>query len=80
MTGHRFSELFTLVKADGQWKIMNKVFHSISKEPQPEMTVCAHRYVPRVIRPEKQVHIGANKRITETDVRDSAPIEYTALL
>lgn len=26
-TGHRFTDLFTLVKAEGEWKIMNKVFH-----------------------------------------------------
>tara|TARA_R110002167_G_scaffold163319_4_gene360187 strand:- start:2780 stop:3220 length:441 start_codon:yes stop_codon:yes gene_type:complete len=26
-TGHRFTDLFTLLKADGQWKITNKVFH-----------------------------------------------------
>ncbi len=26
-TGHRFTDLFTLLKVAGQWKIMNKVFH-----------------------------------------------------
>ncbi len=26
-TGHRFTDLFTLLKVDGSWKIMNKVFH-----------------------------------------------------
>ncbi len=26
-TGHRFTDLFTLLKLDGKWKIMNKVFH-----------------------------------------------------
>ena len=26
-TGYRFTDLFTLLKIDGQWKIMNKVFH-----------------------------------------------------
>jgi hypothetical protein len=26
-SGHRFTDLFTLLKVDGQWKIMNKVFH-----------------------------------------------------
>ncbi len=26
-TGHRFTDLFTLLKIDGQWKITNKVFH-----------------------------------------------------
>ncbi len=26
-TGSRFTDLFTLLKVDGQWKIMNKVFH-----------------------------------------------------
>ncbi len=26
-TGLRFTDLFTLLKVDGQWKIMNKVFH-----------------------------------------------------
>ncbi len=26
-TGVRFTDLFTLLKVDGDWKIMNKVFH-----------------------------------------------------
>jgi len=26
-TGHRFTDLLTLLKVDGEWKIMNKVFH-----------------------------------------------------
>ena len=26
-TGHQFTDLFTLLKVDGAWKIMNKVFH-----------------------------------------------------
>ncbi|MEE8327439.1 MAG: nuclear transport factor 2 family protein [Nitrosomonadaceae bacterium] len=26
-TGFRFTDLFTLLKVDGNWKIMNKVFH-----------------------------------------------------
>ena len=26
-TGHRFTDLFTLLKLGGQWKIVNKVFH-----------------------------------------------------
>jgi len=26
-TGHRFTDLFTLLKVDGEWRIMNKVFH-----------------------------------------------------
>lgn len=26
-TGHRFTDFFTLLKVDGKWKIMNKVFH-----------------------------------------------------
>jgi len=26
-TGHKFTDLFTLLKHDGKWKIMNKVFH-----------------------------------------------------
>ena len=26
-TGFRFTDLFTLLKIDGEWKIMNKVFH-----------------------------------------------------
>jgi len=25
-TGHRFTDLFTLLKVDGEWRIMNKVF------------------------------------------------------
>ena len=26
-TGYRFTDLFTLLRTDGAWKIMNKVFH-----------------------------------------------------
>ncbi len=26
-TGYRFTDLFTLLKVDGKWQIMNKVFH-----------------------------------------------------
>jgi len=26
-TGHRFTDFFTLLKVDGRWQIMNKVFH-----------------------------------------------------
>lgn len=26
-TGHRFTDMFTLLKVDGDWKIMCKVFH-----------------------------------------------------
>ncbi len=26
-TGHRFTDMFTLLKVDGEWKIVNKVFH-----------------------------------------------------
>ncbi len=26
-TGYRFTDLFTMLKVDGEWKIMNKVFH-----------------------------------------------------
>ena len=26
-TGHKFTDFFTLLKVDGTWKIMNKVFH-----------------------------------------------------
>lgn len=26
-TGYRFTDMFTLLKVDGQWKIINKVFH-----------------------------------------------------
>ncbi len=26
-TGHRFTDLFTLLEVDGDWKIMNKVFY-----------------------------------------------------
>ncbi len=26
-TGYRFTDMFTLLKVDGEWKIMNKVFH-----------------------------------------------------
>ena len=27
-TGYRFTDMFTLLKVDGEWKIMNKVFHT----------------------------------------------------
>jgi len=26
-SGHRFTDMFTLLKVDGEWKIINKVFH-----------------------------------------------------
>jgi Putative lumazine-binding len=26
-TGHKFTDMFTLLKTDGEWKVMNKVFH-----------------------------------------------------
>ena len=26
-TGHKFTDLFTMLKVDGEWKVMNKVFH-----------------------------------------------------
>ncbi len=26
-TGHKFTDMFTLLKVDGEWKIINKVFH-----------------------------------------------------
>ena len=26
-TGHRFTDMFTMLKVDGEWKIMNKVFY-----------------------------------------------------
>lgn len=26
-TGHKFTDMFTLLKTDGKWKIMNKVFY-----------------------------------------------------
>lgn len=26
-TGHRFTDMFTLLKVDAEWKVMNKVFH-----------------------------------------------------
>ncbi len=26
-TGHKFTDFFTLLKINGEWKIMNKVFH-----------------------------------------------------
>jgi hypothetical protein len=26
-TGHKFTDFFTLLKVDSEWKIMNKVFH-----------------------------------------------------
>lgn len=27
-SGHRFTDLFTLLKMDGEWKILSKVFHT----------------------------------------------------
>ena len=27
LSGHRFTDQFTLLKSEGNWKIMNKVFH-----------------------------------------------------
>ncbi len=27
LSGHRYTDLFTMLKVDGEWKIMNKVFH-----------------------------------------------------
>ena len=27
LSGYRYTDLFTMLKVDGQWKIMNKVFH-----------------------------------------------------
>ena len=26
-TGHKFTDMFTLLKTDGEWQIINKVFH-----------------------------------------------------
>lgn len=26
-TGHRFTDLFNILKLEGEWKIMNKIFH-----------------------------------------------------
>jgi hypothetical protein len=26
-TGHRFTDFFNILKLDGEWKIMNKIFH-----------------------------------------------------
>ncbi|MCZ6699448.1 MAG: nuclear transport factor 2 family protein [Planctomycetota bacterium] len=28
LSGNRYTDLFTLLKVDGEWKIMNKVFHT----------------------------------------------------
>ncbi len=27
LSGYRYTDMFTLLKVDGEWKIMNKVFH-----------------------------------------------------
>ena len=32
--GHRYTDLFTLLKVDGEWKIMNKVFHFHTEESE----------------------------------------------
>lgn len=29
-TGHRFTDMYTMLKVDGQWKIISKVFHAHS--------------------------------------------------
>jgi len=31
-TGHRFTDFFNLLKIEGQWKIMNKIFHLHAQE------------------------------------------------
>ena len=33
-SGSRYTDLFTLLKVDGQWKIMNKVFHLHAEEAE----------------------------------------------
>jgi hypothetical protein len=33
-TGIRFTDLFTLLKIDGEWKIINKVFHQHDEQPK----------------------------------------------
>lgn len=33
-TGHRFTDFFNLLKVDGQWRIMNKVFHLHAPEAE----------------------------------------------
>ncbi len=32
LSGNRYTDLFTLLKVDGEWKIMNKVFHLHAEE------------------------------------------------
>ena len=32
--GHRYTDLFTMLKVDGEWKIMNKVFHFHTEESE----------------------------------------------
>ncbi len=32
LSGHRYTDLFTLLKVNGEWKIMNKVFHLHAEE------------------------------------------------
>ena len=34
-TGHRFTDLFTLLNVDSEWKVMNKVFHLHSSGRTP---------------------------------------------
>ncbi len=40
-TGQRYTDLFTLLKVDGEWKIMNKVFHL-----HPEQAESTRRRTP----------------------------------
>jgi hypothetical protein len=35
-TGHRFTDLFTMLKVDNEWKIMNKVFHLHTEKVETE--------------------------------------------
>ncbi|MCH8976271.1 MAG: nuclear transport factor 2 family protein [Proteobacteria bacterium] len=37
-TDFRFTDLFTLLKVDGEWKIMNKVFHLHPEQPAKRST------------------------------------------
>ena len=37
-TGYRFTDLITLLKVDGEWKIMNKVFHLHSQGSSEQST------------------------------------------
>ncbi len=49
-TGHRFTDLFTLLKANGEWKITNKVFHLHPRQSADQIGQPTHGH--QVLSPE----------------------------